>query len=138
MERRVNVVIRGLHDTDPEDEIEMTSIGTLVKGEDCDVVSYTEAVEDSTTTMPAMLRIYPDRIEVIRGEREEAAMLFVRHQNTYSMYQTSFGSIEMMINTDQYKLDYEEDGIRVEVRFTMYMNGKGPSYSCVKIDIRYM
>lgn len=120
-----------------EDEaIEIITQGEFYEKENCYYAVYEETalsgMEGTTTT----LKIKPNEFSLIRMGTTNAKMKFKNNKKEVSMYNTPYGTLELLIETNKLNIDVNNEGGKVFIDYDMSLQGQKSLKTILKIDIK--
>ncbi|MCY6369842.1 DUF1934 domain-containing protein [Clostridium ganghwense] len=120
-----------------EDEaIEVVTQGEFYEKGNCYYAVYQETAlsgMDGTTTT---LKIKPDEFSLIRMGTTNAKMEFKNKKKNISMYDTPYGTLELLIETNKLDININKDGGKVSIDYNMSLGGQKPLKTILSIDIK--
>lgn len=118
------------------DIIEVVTPGDFYKKDGSYYAVYEETeisgMEGTTTT----LKIGSDNFSLIRTGSTSGKMDFDNKEDSISMYNTPYGTIELTIETKELKIDIDENGGDVFINYNMSISGQSPQNTELKINIK--
>lgn len=134
----VIITIFGLQnpDGDTRDNVEFVTDGRYSFENGIATFSYMESeltgLEGTRTTFKAA----PEEIVITRDGTVNMQMVFREGKKHYFMYDTPFGSFTMGIDTMSILRDMDENGGRLEVKYTVDMEHSAVSRNQFRINVR--
>lgn len=124
MNKKVCIKIKGLHDTNSpeEDEIEVIYIGNYYKRNGKHYVKYEEPVEGSSEVNQNMLKISDTEVELTSKGTIGHHMLFILGQKSMTYYETSYGGLNMGLDTYELEVIEEENSISIDIKYGLEIN----------------
>lgn len=140
MEEVIVSVIGTQRDLDgDENRIELVSVGRRHEKGGVSYITYKEELSgmDKTTTM---LKLYPDRVILIRTGSYEQKQEFFPGRKTYSMYTTPYGSLELGVATRELSMNEssKENSVSsqtISIQYELEIDGRWQSSNSLKICV---
>lgn len=121
---------------DKENVIEVVTPGLFYKEEDCYLAVYDETEISGMEGTRTTFKIYPERFSLIREGTTTTEMKFKENNEDYVLYSTPQGILEMKINTKSIKIDMNDKGGEVNIKYKMSIEGIRPNLTELKIKIK--
>ncbi|QGU94122.1 DUF1934 family protein [Clostridium bovifaecis] len=120
-----------------EDEaVEVITKGKFYKKQNCYYAVYNETeisgMEGTTTT----LKIKPDKFSLIRMGSTNAKVDFENKSSNVSLYNTPYGPLELVVQTNKLDIDVDDNGGKVFIDYNMTLAGQKPLKTILNIDIK--
>lgn len=119
-----------------EDVIEVVTPGDFYKKENFYYAVYKETeisgMEGTTTT----LKIGKDKLYLIRIGSTTAKMEFSKKEKNISMYNTPYGTIELIIETKDLSIDINDNGGDILINYDMNIAGQSQQNTLLKVNIK--
>lgn len=136
MNKRALISITSRQKSQDEDAIEVQTPGSFSKERDLYCARYDETeisgMEGTTTT----IEINPNKLLLIREGTTSAKMEFQKDNKYTTLYNTPYGSLELVILTRDLKIDINENGGEIFVNYDMSVSGQLPQKTELKINIK--
>ena len=136
--KKVLISIKGLPViADSSDEsFELFTDGEYSSTNGISTFRYTESVLTGLNGLMTTFDVEQDRVIMRRGDGFSGEMIFSENQKHHFLYETSFGSIMMGIDTHSIKKNMRDDGGSLEIRYDIEVDNVSVSQNLFKIDIR--
>ncbi len=136
MNKRALISIASRQKTKDEDAIEVQTPGSFFKERNLYYAQYDETeisgMEGTTTT----IEINPEKLLLIREGTTTAKMEFQKNNKYTTLYNTPYGSLELVILTKELKINISDDGGDILVNYDMSISGQMPQKTELKINIK--
>jgi uncharacterized beta-barrel protein YwiB (DUF1934 family) len=86
-------------------------------------IRYASYTEDQKELVKNMIKIAPDRIEIMRRGAVCGVMVFDRSEPAQTAYKTPYGTLYFQICTTMMQVAVEEDIIRIDLCYTLSNDG---------------
>ncbi len=138
MNKKVCVSIRGLHNSNPEDEddsIEVVNIGTYAFRNGKHWVRYEEPIENTDEISTSLLKFSEREMEIQTKGQVASHLVFTVGQKNVTYYETPFGGMNMGVDTSSLEIVEEENKITLDVNYGLEINLGHVSNCKVHIEI---
>lgn len=139
MTQEVKLRVCGIQGEDPEDNVEVVSIGQMYQEDNYVCLAYDEVVDESDSgvvqVVKNLMKISDNQVEVIKKGPSESHMVFVPDQTTYTYYTTPLGELEVSIFTKEILREERENGFHLVLRYDLEMNSTFISQCSVDIIV---
>lgn len=139
MTQEVKLRVCGIQGEDPEDNVEVVSIGQMYQEDHYVCLAYDEVVDESDSgvvqVVKNLMKISDNQVEVIKKGPSESHMVFVPDQTTYTYYTTPLGELEVSIFTKEILREERENGFHLLLRYDLEMNSTFISQCSVDIIV---
>lgn len=136
MKKKAVISISSNQFTKKDDTIEVLTPGDYFKKDNLYYAVYDETeisgMEGTTTT----LEIYPEKLSLIREGTTSAKMEFEKNKKYLTLYNTPYGALELQIQTDELKMNIDENGGMILINYNMSVGGQKPQKTELRINIR--
>ncbi len=136
--RKVVVTVVGTQ-TDASGEEHRIEFMTVGSRRDRDGVSYITYPESEITGMEGtttLLKLYSDRLILVRMGSVELKQEFYPGLKSYCMYITPYGSLKMAVSTRHFALTAEGGKEAVNAGYDLEIDGRWQSYNTLAVEIR--
>lgn len=119
-----------------ESRIEFVTVGSR---QDRDGVSYITYRESEITGMEGtttLLKLYPDRLTLVRMGAVELKQEFSRGLTSHSTYITPYGSLKMAVSTRHFAMAAAGGKEAVTAGYDLEIDGRWQSYNTLSVEIR--
>lgn len=127
MTRNVLIATRGIQflaGSDPDEPIEITTVGTYRKIGEKHHFKYGETLGGEEETTKNHVIVTPSSVEVRKRGEVEVEMIFEEGRASETAYATQYGVLNMEIATTMLQVDIAEDAIDVKIEYSLSMNGR--------------
>ena len=139
MNREVELVLSGLHDTEgasDKNAVKTAQTAQYFKRNDSHYLLYEEDMEGFDGACKSRIKFRDNLLELTRQGAVEIHMIFDEHPRHVVPYNTPSGQLMLGIEPRRAQLEEQEDQIRVTVEYTLDQEGEPFSESCLKLHIR--
>lgn len=139
MNREVELVLSGLHDTEgtsDKDAVETAQAAQYFKRNDSHYLLYEETMEGLDGACKSRIKFRDDLLELTRQGAMEMHMIFEENKRHTVPYNTPYGQLMLGIETHKILVEEQEDQIHVTVEYALDHEGEPLSESCLKLHIR--
>lgn len=136
MKKNAVISISSIQGTQKEEPVSVVTPGTfyIKNNEYYAVYEETEisGMEGTTTT----LKIKPEEFVLLRSGTTNAKMHFSNNMENTSLYDTPYGTLQLELKTKEMKIDIDENGGSVFVKYDMKVSGQKLPPTYLDIDIK--
>lgn len=139
MNREVELVLSGLHDTEgasDKDAVKTAQTAQYFKRNDSHYLLYEENMEGFDGVCKSRIKFRDNLLELTRRGAVDMHMIFEENKRHMIPYNTPYGQLMLGIETGRVLVEEQEDQIHVTVEYTLDHEGEPLSESCLKIHIR--
>lgn len=139
MNREVELVLSGLHDSGQEQEkdaVETAQPAQYFKRNDNHYLLYEEQIEGVDIPCKSRIKFRDHLLELTRQGASEMHMIFEENKRHMIPYHTPYGQLLLGVETGKVLVEEQEDQIHVTVEYTLDQEGELLSRSCLKLHIR--
>lgn len=137
MTKDVLVTVRGLQMTpDGDDTIEVTTTGKYYEKDGKRYLFYDEIGDDTNLIVKNSIQITEEHVSVSKKGLINAQMNFEKENKLVSVYETSYGQMEMGIYTTGICLDEQDDFLELKLEYLLEINNQHVSDSEILLQIR--
>jgi Uncharacterized protein conserved in bacteria len=136
MKKKAVISISSNQISEKEDTIEVLTPGEYYKKDDYYYAEYDETEISGMEGTTTMLEIYPEKIFLIREGTTSAKMEFEKNRKYITLYNTPYGSLELLIQTKDLKVDIGENGGEILINYNMSVGGQVAQKTELKINIK--
>ncbi|AYD39181.1 DUF1934 domain-containing protein [Clostridium fermenticellae] len=136
MKKRAIITVTSKQTKNDDDVVESVTPGYFYRKSDIYYAVYKETKisgMDGTTTI---LKISDKKLLLIRIGKTTAKMEFEENRENVSMYNTSYGTIELKIDTIKYESEVTGDGGNVTIDYRISAADQSPQYTKLFINIK--
>ncbi|MBU5590296.1 DUF1934 domain-containing protein [Clostridium sp. MSJ-4] len=136
MKKKAIISILSNQKLNKEEAIEVVTPGEFYKEDNKYFAVYDETeisgMEGTTTT----LQIFPDKLSLVRVGTTSAKMDFERNNQCVTLYNTPYGVLEMKIDTNELKINVNDEGGEVFINYNMVIAGQTVQNTELNIKIK--
>ncbi|SHH51218.1 DUF1934 domain-containing protein [Clostridium grantii] len=122
--------------TDNEDEaIEIVTKGEFYKKDDSFFAVYEETKISGMEGTTTILKVKGDEFSLIRKGTTNTKMKFIDKDESISLYNTPYGTLELIICTNKLDIQVNEDGGEVSIDYDLIVDGQKTSKTKLKVNI---
>ena len=139
MNREVELVLSGLHDTEgasDKDAVKTAQTAQYFKRNDSHYLLYEEKMDEDQAPCRSRIKFRDHLLELTRQGTAEMHMIFEENKRHVVPYNTPYGQLMLGIETRRVQVEEQEDQICVTVEYTLDQEGEPFSESCLKLHIR--
>lgn len=139
MNREVELVLSGLHDTEgasDKNAVKTAQTAQYFKRNDSHYLLYEENMEGFDGVCKSRIKFRDNLLELTRQGAVDMHMIFEENKRHMIPYNTPYGQLMLGIETSRVLVEEQEDQIHVTVEYTLDHEGEPLSESCLKIHIR--
>ena len=137
MKENVNVRITGIHVREGE---RSEKIVTQTTGKYREIPSgcemcYEEQRENGEEKVSSTVRIYADRMEIIRSGDYGSDMIFEENVVHHTDYATPYGTMDMIVRTHALTILQQEEELRIDAAYGLELNGQQLSQASISFEV---
>lgn len=135
MNKKAVVYIKSKQSVDDEG-IEVVSAGSFEKTDYGFLVAYEETElsgMDGTTTY---LKIFEEKLILQREGSTIAQLEFQKGNNNVSLYDTPYGTLELMLKTNDVSMNIDDNGGKIKVDYDISLSGQKPYKTILDVEIK--
>lgn len=136
MKKKAIISISSKTKAEQEDAIEMHTPGDFYKEEDSYYAVYDETEISGMEGTKTTLEIHPDKLSLIREGTTSARMEFEKNNKYHTLYNTPYGAMELLIQTNELSVKVNEGGGQIFIDYNMSISGQKPMKTALKINIK--
>ena len=139
MNREVELVLSGLHDTEgasDKDAVKTAQTAQYFKRNDSHYLLYEEVMEGVDGVSKRRIKFRDNLLELTRRGAVDMHMIFEENKRHVVPYNTPYGQLMQGIETRRVQVEEQEDQICVTVEYILDQEGEPFSESCLKLHIR--
>lgn len=120
-----------------EDEaVEVITKGKFYKKQNSYYAIYEETEMSGMKGTTTTLKIKPDKFTLIRMGSTNAKIDFMDRGSNVSLYDTPYGHLELVIQTNKVDINVDDNGGKVTIDYNMSLAGQKPLKTLLNIDIK--
>ncbi|WP_077609831.1 DUF1934 domain-containing protein [Clostridium sp. Marseille-P2415] len=136
MTRDVLISISGMQIVeDDNNAVEMITAGDYFLKNGNHYILYDEIQEGAEGVIKNTVKIRRSGLEIIKRGSSSVHMTFEKDKKSISCYATPFGELMIGINTNDIRIDEEEDRLKVQVAYSLDINYQHVSECNIVLDI---
>lgn len=136
MKKNAVISISSIQGVTKEEPISVVTPGTFYIKDNAYYAVYEETeisgMEGTTTT----IKIRPDEFFLLRRGTTNAKMHFSNNEENMSLYDTPYGTLQLELKTNEMKIDVNDNGGKVFVKYDMKVSGQKLPPTYLDIDIK--
>jgi uncharacterized beta-barrel protein YwiB (DUF1934 family) len=136
MNKRALISISSSQGGKKDDVIEVKTPGKYYKEQDYYFAQYNETEVSGMEGTTTSLQIQPDKVLLIREGTTTAKMEFEKNGKYTTLYNTPYGALELVILTKELKVNVDEKGGEVFIKYDMSVSGQVPQKTELNISIK--
>ena len=137
LNRNVVVEVKGTqHVGGMSDTMEVITTGTYDYKNGVSYIMYEEYNDETKAPLKNMIKIYDDRIELVKRGEYNVNMTFSYEKENLSYYNTPFGQILIGIATEFMEIRGDEKKVVVDIKYKLTMNGEYASDNEICIIVK--
>lgn len=123
--------------TDSDDSaIEVVTPGQYYKEEDSYFAIYDETEISGMEGTKTTLKVSPNSFLLTRVGTTNAEMKFKKDSKDITMYDTPYGMLELKLETNDLKIDLDDNGGEVLINYNLGIAGQKPQNTILKVNIK--
>lgn len=122
MKRSVSIEVTSVQRIDGE-SMAFRTVAPGIYNKETGLMSYSEETEDGGHILTT-IRIGEDEVCVKKSGSMMSEMIFHKGMQTAGIYRTGFGNHELLIDTEEAKLDSKGKRERIILKYTLNMDGQ--------------
>lgn len=119
-----------------ENHIELTTVGRRYQKNGLDYVTYQESAISGMEQTTTLLKIYKEKLGLIRMGNVEQKQEFAAGQKIAGSYVTPFGVMKMNILTKKLDISMSEAAGHIDVAYELEIDGQWQSSNTLSVAIR--
>ena len=138
MTKDVKIIVLGRHDNGDGDAgtIRTTSVGQYFEKGDSRYLIYEEEMEGFEKPVHNRIKYRPGYVELVKSGLVSSRMVFEQGKTIMTNYNSPYGEILMGVNTQSIFVTWSEDRIRIEVNYSLEVDGQEMSKSKITIKVK--
>ncbi len=137
MTKEVLLSIKGIQlENNPEENIEIITIGEYSFEEDKHYVHYDEVMEDEKDVIKSTLKFNDSCVELIKKGPMNVHMIFEKEKKNVTYYNTPYGDLLVGIQAKSIDIEEKEELINVGINYTLEINSQHISNCNIFMDIK--
>lgn len=118
-----------------KDHIELVTAGRRYQKNGVDYVSYKESNLTGMEATTTLLKIYQDKLVLVRMGNVEQKQEFAAGEKRQGMYKTPFGMMSLAIQTQKLSINMTETNGKLEVVYELEIDGQWQSSNTLSVEI---
>ena len=137
MKETVNVHLIGIHAREGErsEKIVTQATGRYREIPNGCEICYTEQAEKEQEQVTSTVRIYANRLEIMRSGAYGSDMIFEENVIHHTDYTTPYGAMDMVIRTCGLVILQQESEIHVNAEYVLELNGQEISQAIISMEV---
>ncbi|MBP7348817.1 MAG: DUF1934 domain-containing protein [Butyrivibrio sp.] len=137
MKETVNVHLIGIHAREGErsEKIVTQATGRYKAIPDGCEICYTEQAGKEKEQLSSTVRIYANRLEIMRSGAYGSDMIFEENVIHHTDYTTPYGTMDMVIRTCGLMILQQESEIRINAEYVLELNGQEISQAIISMEV---
>jgi uncharacterized beta-barrel protein YwiB (DUF1934 family) len=119
-----------------ESAIEVVTPGQYYKEEDSYFAIYDETKISGMEGTKTTLKVSPNSFLLTRVGTTNAEMKFKKDSKDITMYDTPYGMLELKLETNDLKIDLDDNGGEVLINYNLGIAGQKPQNTILKVNIK--
>lgn len=119
-----------------KEPISVTTPGEFYERNNCYYAVYKETEISGMKGTTTTLKIKPDKFSMIRTGTTSTKMEFEKNKQTFSMYNTPYGTLELEINTKDLQVSVDDSGGKVHVQYELSISRQDRQLTDLEVEIR--
>lgn len=119
-----------------KEPISVTTPGEFYERNNCYYAVYKETEISGMAGTTTTLKMKPDKFSMIRNGTTSTKMDFEKGKQTFSMYNTPYGTLELEINTKNIQVSMNGNGGKVHVEYELSISRQAPQLTDLEVEIK--
>lgn len=136
MKKKAIITVVSKQAATDDSAIEVVTPGEYYREEDCYFAVYDESKLSGMEGTKTTLKISPNDFLLTRVGTTNAEMKFRKNSNEISMYDTPYGMLELKLETKDLKVNLDDEGGEVEIKYNLAISGQEPQNTVLKVNIK--
>lgn len=130
------ITIKSNISSETDEVIEVVSPGIFSKKDDGYKIVYYETELSGMKGTKTSLIINEDDVLLEREGTTKSKMYFKKNKLDLSLYDTPYGMMEIEIKTQDLKVNMDENGGQVSIKYKMFIGGENVQKTNMEIEVR--
>lgn len=136
MKKKAVISVTSIQNDDEKEKIEVVTPGDFYKKESCYYVIYDETEISGMKGTTTTIKIFPDKIMLIRMGTTSSKMTFKKDLRDLNLYNTPYGTLELEIITKELDINVDDNGGDISINYEMLVSGKEMYDTVLQINIK--
>ena len=137
MTRDVLISIRGAQFSEfDQNDVEMITAGDYFMKNGKHYILYDEMMEDSSEVVKNTIKVQPDSMDILKRGCITTHMVFEKDKKNQSCYLTPMGELVVGIQTNDIRVEEEENLIKINVEYSLDINYEHVSDCNITVAVR--
>ncbi|WP_139905703.1 DUF1934 domain-containing protein [Clostridium thermarum] len=136
MDKRALISISSSQGGKKDEVIEVKTPGKYYKQSDYYLAQYNETEVSGMEGTTTSLQIQPNKVLLIREGTTTAKMEFAKDSKYTTLYNTPYGALELVISTKELKVNVDDKGGEIFIKYDMSIAGQIPQKTELNISIK--
>lgn len=119
-----------------KEPISVTTPGEFYERNNCYYAVYKETEISGMKGTTTTLKIKPDKFSMLRNGTTSTKMEFEKGKQTFSMYNTPYGTLELEINTKDLQVLMDDSGGKVHVKYELSISRQDRQLTDLEVEIK--
>lgn len=134
--KKAIVSVKSFQKNNPDSDIKLMTPGRFYKKDDIYYVVYEETEISGMSGTTTTFKISPDSFLLLRQGTTGARMKFKCGDENISMYNTPYGVLEIIIKTNDLKINVDENGGEVSIDYDIILEGQEAQNTKLNVNIK--
>lgn len=136
MKKKAIISVVSMQNGDEKEKIEVVTPGDFYKKESCYYAIYDETEISGMKGTTTTIKIFPDKIMLIRMGTTSSKMTFKNGVRDLNLYNTPYGTLELEIFTKELNINVDDDGGNIAINYDMLVSGKEMYDTLLQVNIK--
>jgi len=136
LNKKAIITISSQQNNVEDSKIEVVSPGEFYRDKEVYCAEYDETEISGMEGTRTTLRFTTEKFTLLRVGTTNAEMNFEKNNNALTIYNTPYGVIEMKIETLDLKINVDEFGGDIFVKYNLIIGGEKPQNTILKVNIK--
>lgn len=137
MTKEVLLSIRGIQlETDPDENIEIITVGEYHCDAENHYVYYDEVMEDYSEVIKSTLKFNDSCVELIKKGPMNVHMIFEKQKKNVTYYNTPYGDLLIGLLANSININENDQVINVDISYSLEINSQYISNCSIAMDIK--
>jgi uncharacterized beta-barrel protein YwiB (DUF1934 family) len=137
MKEKISITIEGIvRDMDESSSITTNGVGEYSQVEDMHIIQYKELANEEDKGSINTIKASPSLVEMAKSGENSTNMTFDLKKETYSVYETPYGSLNFQVNTKNINIVEKPNEIIITMEYSLSHNNNHISDNQIKIVVR--
>ena len=137
MKEKISITIEGsVRDMDESSSITTNAVGEYYQVEDMHIIQYKEPANKEDKGSINTVKASPSLVEMVKSGENSTNMTFDLKKETYSVYETPYGSLNFQVNTKNINIVEKINEIIITMEYSLSHNNNHISDNQIKIVVK--